>query len=72
MGVTVVGQQEFDRRVRHPQLERSFDHIDDFWFARGHVQSVGEAALQLLATCLGQPLDGLLVGGSARSRELPR
>ena len=70
MGVAVVGQQELDRRVRHDGGERPLNDVDDLGLALGHVQRIGQAALEALALALQLPGDPFAVGDLDRLTEL--
>ena len=62
VGVAVVGQEELDGRVRHDGGEGPLDHVDDLGLALGHVQRVGQAALETLALPLDLPGHPFAVG----------
>ncbi len=55
VGVAVVGQKQLDRCFGQDGAEGSFDDVDDLWLALGHVERIGQAALELLALDLRAP-----------------
>ena len=70
MGVAVVGQEELDRRVGHDGGERPLNHVDDLGLALGHVERIGQAALEALALPLLLPGDPFTVGDVDRLTQL--
>ena len=49
VGVAVVGQQQLDGSIGQDLAERPLDDVDHLRLALGHVQRVGQAALEALA-----------------------
>ena len=47
--MAVVRQQQLSGRVRHNGGERPLNDLDHLWLPFGHVQGVGQAALEPLA-----------------------
>ena len=58
MCVAVVRQQQLSGRVRHNGGERPLNDLDHLWLPFGHVQGVGQAALEPLAPRLRFELTG--------------
>ena len=54
----------------HDGGERPLDHVDDLGLALGHVQRIGQAALEALALPLELPGDPFTVGDLDRLAEL--
>ncbi len=70
--MAVVRQEEFDGCVGHDSGERPLDHVDDLGLPLGHVERVGQAALEALTLALEFPGDALAVGHLDRLTQLVR
>ena len=61
--MTVVRQKNLHRRLGQGATQRTFDYLDDFGLALGHLECTGQAGLEFLASNLVLAPLGMGLGG---------